>query len=118
MQHSEHFKSLSEEAKEYIENRVELVRLEAMDHSSFLFANITAYIILAGTLLLFLISFCFFAGSWLGELLGSLWAGFAIVAGFYLILFLLLIWKFTTWVSNPIQNFLIQKMEEYHADED
>jgi len=118
MEHSEHLKSLSEEAKIYLENRVELLRLEAMDQTSNLFANITAYLVLGSILLLFFISFGFFVGSWLGELLQSQWAGFAIVSGFYLVSTLVLIGKFKEWLSRPIQNFLIRKMEEYRAEED
>lgn len=118
MQHSEHLKSLSEETRDYIENRIELLRLDAMDQTSNLFANITAYIIIGSLLLLFLISFGFFMGSWLGELLQSRWAGFAIVSGFYLLSFIVLLWKFNDWLSRPIQNFLIRKMEDYRAEED
>jgi hypothetical protein len=118
MQHSDHLSSLSKEAKEYLENRIELLRLEALDHTSNLFANITAYIVVGAFLLLFLISFGFFMGSWLGDMLDSRWAGFAIVSGFYLLSFILLLWKFNSWLSRPIQNFLIRKMEEYRGEED
>ena len=118
MQHSEHLESLSEEVKEYIENRIELVRLEAMDQTSNLFAGITSFIVLGAILLLFLISFAFFLGSWVGNLLQSEWAGFAIVSGFYLLSFMILLSKFDSWLSKPIQNFLIRKMEEYRAKED
>lgn len=118
MQHSDHLDSLSAEAKDYVENRIELLRLEALDHTSNLFANITAYIVVGAIFLLFLISFGFFMGSWLGELLESRWAGFAIVCGFYLLSFITVLWKFNSWLSRPIQNFLIRKVEEYRAEED
>ena len=118
MQHSKHLESLSSEAKDYIENRIELVRLEAVDHTSNLFANITSYLIMGLILLLFLISFGFFMGSWLGELFDSRWVGFAIVTGFYLFVFIILLFKFDGWLSKPLQNFLIRKMEEYREKED
>ena len=117
MQHTEHLDNLSSEAKEYIENRIELLRLEALDQSSNLFANITAYLIMGLILLLFLISFGFFIGIWLGDLLHSNWAGFGIVAGFYFLSFIVLLWNFNSWLTRPIQDFLIRKIEEYRAEE-
>jgi len=117
MQHSEHLESLSSEAKDYIKNRIELLRLEFIDHSSHLFANLTAYVILLAISLVFLMSFGFFLGHWLGELLESQWIGFAIVAATYLIVLIATWINFRKWLSKPLQNFIIRKMEEYRETE-
>lgn len=47
---------------------------------------------------------------WLGERMDNMKAGFFIVGGFYLILFLLVALTAKTWIVPPIRNLFIKKV--------
>ena len=81
------------EAKAYVNDRFLMFRLKAIDKSS----RLTGTFVTAFLLIMFSFFIMFFlsvmAGYYFGELLGSLYAGFGIVAGIYLILLLILLVK-------------------------
>lgn len=82
---------LTESLKEYISINYELIRLQAVERSSVIGSGfISSLLVGAGTILcLFFISFG--AGFYLSSRLGDTYSGFGIVAGFYLLLVLLML---------------------------
>lgn len=118
MDHKEHFTKLSEETKAYVESRIELFRLEAMEHSSNLLSYMMGVLLLAAVLLLFLISLGFFLSVLISDLIGNPWSGYAIVSGIYLLCLLLFYGKFKSLIHRPIQNVLIRQMDEYGKEEE
>ena len=112
----EDFKSkaenLTDHVGQYVETYIKLTALKATDKASG-FASISV----TGMLVCFL-SFCilFFVGIgaalWVGELLNNVKAGYFIVAGFYILVTILII-GFHEKIINPwVRNFIIKKIYE------
>lgn len=117
METPESFKELKNELMLYLESRIELFRLEAIDHSSYLLSLFLGLFILITVALTFLLSLGLFMGFWLGELLDSNWAGFAIMSGFFLLMVLIIIARFKTMIQIPVQNYLIRMIDNYNEKE-
>lgn len=105
---SEKINQLSEEIKQYIENRLSLLKLEATEAVSDSFGEAISFLIIGtvGLILFFLISI-------LGGISLSIWLnnfiyGFGIIAGIYLIIFLLLLIFRKNLIKIPFQNKFIQ----------
>lgn len=99
---------LIEESKDYLEARIDLIKLQLVEQSSDGFARLMAAFILAGFALLFLIAFSFFMGMTLSVLWENYIAGFGAVALFYLIILILLIVNRKKLLELPIQNIAIK----------
>ncbi|MEO8710828.1 MAG: phage holin family protein [Parafilimonas sp.] len=104
-----YFQDTKIKIKQYIDQRILLLRLQTTKKVS----NITAvmvtaiFVVLIALLLIIFASFC--AGYWLSEITGSLAAGFGIVALFYLIVFLFVIF----FLRKILRNFFINKFIEF-----
>jgi hypothetical protein len=102
--------SLFEKLKDYADTRIKLFKLKAIDKSSGFISSLLTLIILAGLgLICFImlnIGLALLIGKWLG---GYHW-GFFIVAGFYIILGII-IFKFRKkWLKNPIASMMIKSL--------
>jgi hypothetical protein len=104
--------ALIERVKSYVETRIDLLKLKAIDKSSsFLSLLITMIVVI-------LVSFIFFIfinigiALYLGDLLGKSYYGFFIVAGFYLIAGLVLFSLREKLLKTPIINAMIKKLVE------
>ncbi|MES2799245.1 MAG: hypothetical protein V4638_04455 [Bacteroidota bacterium] len=93
----------------YVKTNIELVKLQAVDKT----ADITSKLI---SRTLFIIAFSFFAlfiniglSYWFGDLLGKDYYGFAIVAGFYLLLSILLMISHRSIIFK-IKNYFINQL--------
>jgi phosphoglycerol transferase MdoB-like AlkP superfamily enzyme len=108
--HTNTIKSLFQEAGDYLEVRLDLLKLKAVDKSCDLVSSII------GTLIIILIGFLFFfilnigVAFWLGELLGKLYYGFFIVAGFYAIAGLVFFIFRNKFFKTPLSNMIIKKL--------
>lgn len=72
--------------KEYVNTRIDEVKLSAAEKSSVVIANVVAGVV-AGLIFLFFLGFASVAlALWLGAWIGKEWAGFLIVAGVYLVI--------------------------------
>ncbi len=116
METSEKFKELKSQLMLYLESKVELYRLEAIDHSTYLLSFVIGLMIVIAIMLIFLVSLGFFLGHLLGELLGNDWMGFALVSLFYLITLLICYWRFRKMIQEPLQNLLINKIDQYYEE--
>ena len=112
----ENFDNIRKEIQEYIEVKLDLVRLHTAEHLARLLSS-SSSIVIAGYLLFFILLFLSFAaGFFLGSLLHSNEAGFLCVAGFYcLVLIVFLIFR-KKIVERPIiqavVKLLFPKFEE------
>jgi len=101
---------LFEKAEDYTRTTVELAKLNAIDKStdvlSSLFSRITVLIVVAMFVLMFNIGLSI----WIGELLGKIYYGYFAVAGFYLILSILLNNFKDQWLKMPVSNLIISKL--------
>ena len=104
------FATLFENAGNYIETRIDLLKLQAVDKSSdvtsSLIASIATLLVVSFALFLFNIGLAL----WIGDLLGKTYLGFLIVAGFYVLVALLLHFFRNPWIKDPVTTILIKKM--------
>lgn len=109
---------LADTLKEYVNIRIESVKLNAAEKSSIVIANLIAGIIVAMVLLLFIIFASVALSYGLGEWIGKTWAGFLIVAGLYLIVGMGVWFARVKIIRLPIMNALIEQLFSKDDEED
>ncbi|WP_432412305.1 phage holin family protein [Rasiella sp. SM2506] len=77
--------------QEYIKNSAEYYKLRLFKHAMKLSTSLINMLVLGGIFMLFLMFFSFGIAMWLGRILDSMLFGFFIVAGVYLLVFLLIL---------------------------
>ena len=99
---------IGEQLKEYIETRLKLAKLEAIDKGSSIIAGMVVDMIIAVSFLLTFLFLSFAVAFILSSLLKSNWAGFGCTALLYLLIALILI-RVRKKVERPIINLFIKK---------
>jgi len=104
--------SLIDRVKSYVETRIDLLRLKAIDKSSSFLSLLISMIvvILIGFISIMMLSvgIALLLGDWLGKS----YYGFFIVAGFYIIAGLVLYSLRDKWLKTPIANSMIKNLME------
>jgi hypothetical protein len=95
---------------EYIETRVELVKYKAIDKSSDIVSSLAASILLILVALIFIFMASVGAALWIGEMMGKNYYGFFIVAGFYVLVTLILYLARHSIIKNPIAKLIVEKV--------
>lgn len=72
--------------EEYCLNEVELFKLKTINKSASITATFITKFIIGTTFTLFVLAISIAGGFWLGDLIGKIYQGFLLIAGFYLIL--------------------------------
>jgi CHASE3 domain sensor protein len=106
----ERVEELADTIKEYVNTRIDEVKLKAAEKSSAVFANVIAGIIVAGVFLFFIIFASIALSLGLGEWLGKEWLGFLIVAGLYLIMGIVVWTARGKIIRMPIMNAMIGQL--------
>ncbi len=102
--------SLLDSVRDYIETRINLLKLKAIDKSSGILSS------LASTVCVVLIAFIFIVllnigiALLLGDLLGKAYYGFFIVAAIYAIIGVIFYSSRQKWVKTPIINGLVKSL--------
>lgn len=105
---------LIDDAKEYIETRSEISKLKAIDKGSKMAGNVASGLLLV-ILLFAILAFVSIGVAYaLSEWIGRAYSGFLIVAGLYLILFILLALNKERWIENPVTNSIIRNFFKEH----
>lgn len=103
------FESLLEKALDYGKASYDLARLRTLDRiadvGSSLIPHTIVFVLLASFMLFFNIGLAF----WLGEILGRLFLGFAVVAAFYGLLALIMHFFLHKSIKRRISNFIIKQ---------
>src|SRR5712675_2388970 len=107
MNTTESIKSLVDQSKEFLETKIELTKLKAIDKSADVLSTaiVMISIIFLGSLFVIFISIA--AALMLGNRLGSAHYGFLLVGAVYGLLLLLIFLKKDKWIKTPIANGLI-----------
>ena len=109
---------LTDSVKEYVNTRVESVKLSVAEKSSALVANLVAGMLVAAVFLFFLIFAGIALALVLGEWTGKMWTGFLIVAGIYL-LFGIIVWIAREKIIRlPVMNAMIKQLFSNDDEED
>jgi hypothetical protein len=101
--------SVIEHAQEYAKTTFELIKLKAVKKGSETASVIVAYIVVIAAISLFVIIANMGVALWLGEITGKLYYGFFIVAGFYVLVALIIHWGHKVIFKRPISNMMIRK---------
>lgn len=104
--------------KEYVNNRIESVKLNAAEKSSAVMANVIAGAIVAVVFIFFIVFASVALAFGLGEWLGKTWAGFLIVAGLYFLVGIIVWLARTKIIRLPIMNAFIQQLIKTEDDEE
>ena len=106
----DHFDILRANVKDYINTNIRLVKMKVADKSSSAIGGLTAIVIVAVIMLLFVVFLSTAVAILLSDLLDSPSLGYFIVAGFYLLIGILLFVNREKWIVTPLGNSLIKAM--------
>jgi hypothetical protein len=103
------FETLLKGAEDYARTTLELVKLKTVERvsdtvSSFV-SRVTAFVFIFMFFLTGSVGLCL----WLSELLGKIWAGFVLVAAFYGLIAVVLLFFLHKWFKKQIGNFIIRQ---------
>lgn len=102
--------SLLNSATEYGKTSYELFKLKALDKTS----NVVSSVVPHSIVLIILSSFMLFLNLgialWLGEIFGKIFYGFLIIAGFYLIIGVIIYFFLYKWLKKLVCNYVIKQM--------
>lgn len=102
------FDQLLTDAEEYAKTRQQLAKLSAVEKT----VTVSSSVIIGAVLFVFFILFLLFisiaASHYLTSLIGPAYSGALVVAGFYLLVMLILFNGRNTWLRRPIMNGMIK----------
>lgn len=91
--------------EDYGNTRIELTKLIAIDHTSTVMSFLISHIVMVLTICVFTLLLSIGVAFWIGDLLGSVYCGFLIVAGFYgvaIVVLLIVFRSLKTRIKNNI----------------
>ena len=102
--------TLIKKSGEYLDTKIELTKLKAINTSSDVLSNMV-YLIVKILIIFLFVGFVSVALAILiGKTMGDYYYGFLIVGGFYLIVLLIIYVQRKKWIKEPVANGLINKM--------
>lgn len=101
---------LAGDIKEYLDTKLEAVKLEAAEKSSMVLANVLAAISVVVVLLFSFIFGGFALAYGLAAITGSIWLGFLIVSVLFLVIGILVWLGRTRLIQLPVMNALIKQL--------
>lgn len=109
---------LVEHLKEYLNTRISLAKLEIAERISRVIAWAAAAVLVFFVLLIFIVFLSLSAAHGIGDALGKPYLGFLIVAGFYLLVALLVWWRKERLLRIPLMNAIVRQLfPENEGDE-
>ncbi len=94
-------------AEDYSKTSIELLKLYAVDKSAGLVSSLVTQLVIFTVAVLFLLTLNIGLALWIGELLEKSYYGFFVVAGFYVLAFVLLYIFRHQWIKGPVTNSII-----------
>jgi hypothetical protein len=102
--------SLIDRAKDYVETRIDLLKLQAANKSADVISSIASAVVMGVMFIFFFLLLNIGLALLLGQLLGNNYYGFFIMAAIYLIIGLLFKSSGDKWVKQPVSSMLIKKL--------
>lgn len=107
---SNYFNQTGKVAKEYLETRLDLIKLQAAGKLSKALGLFFS-LILAFLLFFFVVVFLgMVLGFWIGEMTNSYTIGFSCSAGLFIFLLLIILWFREPLIQRPLSNMLIKEL--------
>lgn len=96
--------------KDYVNTRIDLFKLKAINKGSSVFSLTVSILFLVGVCLMVLLFLSAGLAFYLGEVLGSVHLGFFIVAGIYVLIGLIVFLLRKVLLKTPFSNWLIRHL--------
>jgi len=109
---------LADTVKEYVNTRIEAVKLSAAEKTSAVMANVLAGVVVALVFVFFVIFASVALSLGVGEWIGKTWAGFLIVAGLYLLIGIVVWMARGKLIRLPLMNAMIQQLSGNNEEEE
>lgn len=104
------FEEMSDKLKQYLIINYEIIKCQAAERASVVGSTFISAVIIAVFGFMFLLILSIALGFYLSSMLNNSYAGFLIVAGFYLMLTLLLYAVRNKKIEKPMRDKIIQKL--------
>lgn len=101
---------LFDKAEQYGKTTMQLYRLKAIDKITDVFASVASRIIIAVSIALFFFLLTVGLSLYIGDLLGKTYYGFFVMAGFYMVLTIILVFIRKRYIEIPFNNYAIKEI--------
>jgi hypothetical protein len=108
--HTSSVQTLFEKAGDYLETKMELLKLQAVNTTSDVTSSIVSRFPLLLIISLVILLLNVGIAMWIGDLLGKMYYGFFLISGFYILVAILLYVFRKKWIKEPVHDRLIKKM--------
>jgi fatty acid desaturase len=108
--HTKLIESLLERATDYGKTSFELAKLKALDKTTDVASSLIPHSVVFVLFASFMIFFNLGLAFWLGEILGKTFFGFFVVAGFYVIIGLVLHFFMHKRIKGMLHNYFIKQL--------
>ena len=115
---SDQIEDLGDNIKQLVNIKLDGVKLSVAEKSSKVLSNLIAGIIVAVIVILVTIFLSIALAYFLAGLLGSIWAGFLIVSGIYLLAALVILAFKEQMIRVPIMNSILSQMVKEEDDDE
>lgn len=102
--------ALLEKTVDYGKVSLELARLKALDKTTDVASSLVTQLVVITVLLSFLFFLNFGLALWLGKLLGEMYYGFFVVAGFYALTTIFIYFFLRKWIKRIAANTIIKQI--------
>lgn len=96
-----------ERIEQYVKTSFELIKLKLLDRTANIVTTIILFLLLTIIFLLFAFTINIAIALWIGDLLGKNYYGFFVVAGFYILLGIVLYAFRNKWIKTLLRNSVI-----------
>jgi len=100
---------LYERAADYGKTSFELVKLQALDKTSDIVSSIIPHSVVFVLFASFMIFLNLGLAFWLGDILGRTYFGFFVIAGFYILIGIILHFFMHGWIKGKIRTYIIKQ---------
>lgn len=112
----EKLEGMSDSLKQYILLNYEIIKLEVIKKTSEKSASLFSILLVVIAICLFMFALTLGVGFYLSALIGDSYSGFMIVAGFYLLVCLVLLIGRKKLLGGPIRNIIIKELLDNNND--
>jgi hypothetical protein len=106
-----HLQDVAQKANDYLNTKLELTELKAIEYGSITFGAILSKLILIVVGFLCLIFISLGIALFISVYSGNSWLGYLVVASFYLLAFIILYFNRGKWLSDHFSNAFIKRFE-------
>ncbi|MGB6035606.1 MAG: phage holin family protein, partial [Cryomorphaceae bacterium] len=99
--------AIADDLKRYVSTRIALIKLETVDKSSEIGASVISLLIISIAAIFALIFLSIWAALYLSTVIDLPFIGFAVVGGFYTLVFLILLIGRKSLLEKPIRNKIV-----------